>query len=91
MNLKHPWLVGTLSVLLLVGLGCVLAFYVPATCLICSSPDNSLACFRGAVLDHVQQVNPKEENKPADIELNLQVYKSAAKLAKDNVRTIQKV
>lgn len=84
MAVTRPWLVSTVGVAVLVTLGCLLAFYIPETCLTCRK-DNSQSCYRAAVLDHRQQVNTKGDDKQTDIELNLQVFENAAKLAKQNV------
>lgn len=84
MALTRPWLLGTGAVVVLVTLGCLLAFYIPETCLTCSK-DTSQSCYRAAVFDHHQQVNTKGDDNQADIELNLQVFENAAKLAKQNV------
>lgn len=87
MALSRPWLLGTLAVVVLVTLGCLLAFYIPETCLTCSKDRSSQACYRAAVFDHRHQVNTKagQDTRKTDIELNLQVFESATKLAKQNV------
>ena len=71
MVLNRSWIFGTISVVLFVGLACLLAFVIPETCLTCNQAKS--ACYRAAVFDHVQQRNTKGEDRRADIELNLQM------------------
>lgn len=81
--MNRSWLLAAFGVVGLVVVASLLAQFIPNTCLTCDTA-LSTSCYRAATLDHVQQA--KGQGRLTDVDLNLQVYASAAKLAKQNVR-----
>lgn len=84
--MKRSWLLGSIGVVSLVVVASLLAFFIPNS----KSKDSSKSprCFRASTFDHVQQ--SKGEDRQSDIDLNLQMFAIAAKLAKQNVCFIYK-
>lgn len=81
--ISRSWILGSVGAAALIVTACMVAFVIPQTCLTCDRGRQS-GCYRAAILDHVQQVNTAGHNRLADIDLNLQVFDTAAKLAKQN-------
>ena len=83
---RTTWWLGSIGVLSLVVIACLVAFVIPGSCITCSDQPSNTGCFRDAVLDHVHQSSRNGGGTKENIKLNLKLYETAAKTAKEQVR-----
>lgn len=80
---RTTWWLGSIGVLSLVVIACLVAFVIPGSCITCSDQPSNTGCFRAAVLDHVHQSSRNGGGTKENIKLNLKLYETAAKTAKE--------